>query len=99
MRKTKYGVKQLKKDFGELSFGLALESERKSREMSLRVFSKVLGISVQSLSDLEKGRRIPSPSRAIEIANKIGEPEAYWVQLALQDKLKDEDIDLKVTVA
>jgi transcriptional regulator with XRE-family HTH domain len=99
MAKIKYGTKSLKKDFGDLTFGSAIESERLSRDLTLREFSEILGISVQSLSDLEKGRRIPSPSRAMEIANKLGEPEAYWVQIALQDKLSADDIDLKVTVA
>lgn len=95
----KYGTKELSQDFGELTFGLALESHRLSEEMTLRVFSDILEISIQSLSDLEKGRRIPSPSRAMEIAKKIGEPEAYWIQLALQDKFREEEIDLIVTVA
>jgi len=94
-----YGTKELIKDFGELTFGLALESHRLSEEMTLREFSNILEISIQSLSDLEKGRRIPSPSRAMEIAKKIGEPEAYWIQLALQDKFREEEIDLVVTVA
>ncbi len=95
----KYGTKELEKDFGELTFGLALESQRLSEGMTLNEFSDILGISVPSLSDLEKGRRIPSPGRAREIAKKIGEPEAYWIQLALQDKLREEEIDLVVTVA
>jgi len=95
----KYGTKELRKDFGNLTFGLALESHRLSEEMTLSEFSNILGISIPSLSDLEKGRRIPSPSRAKEIAKKIGEPQAYWVQLALQDKFREEKIDLVVTVA
>ena len=95
----KYGTKELRKDFGNLTFGLALESHRLSEEMTLSEFSDILGISIPSLSDLEKGRRIPSPSRAKEIAQKIGEPQAYWVQLALQDKFREEKIDLVVTVA
>lgn len=95
----KYGTKELEKEFGKLTFGLALESHRLSEEMTLGEFSKILGISVPSLSDLEKGRRIPSPSRAREIAKKIREPEAYWIQLALQDKLREEKINLVVTVA
>jgi len=97
--KQSYRLKDFEKEFGPLSFGSALASERLSREMGLREFSEILGISVQSLSDLEKERRIPSPSRAREIANKIGEPEAYWIQLALQSKLRHENIDLVVTVA
>lgn len=99
MAKVKYGTKQLAKDVGQLTFGEALESERKCRDMTLREFSEILGISVQSLSDLEKGRRVPSPSRAREIAELIEEPDAYWIQLALQDKLREEDIDYIVTVA
>jgi transcriptional regulator with XRE-family HTH domain len=95
----KYGTKELRRDFGDLTFGLALESHRLSEEMTLSEFSEILGISVPSLSDLEKGRRIPSPGRAMEIAKKLGEPKAYWIQLALQDKLREEKIDLVVTVA
>lgn len=97
--KKKYGLNELIKDYGELTFGTALESERLCQEMTLREFSKILDISIPSLSDLEKGRRIPSPSRARDIAKSLGEPEAYWIQLALQDKLREEDIDLRVTVA
>lgn len=95
----KYGTKELRKNFGELTFGLALESHRLSEEMTLSEFSEILGISVPSLSDLEKGRRIPSPNRAMEISKRLGEPKAFWVQLALQDKLREEKIDLVVTVA
>jgi transcriptional regulator with XRE-family HTH domain len=94
-----YGTKEFKREFGVLTFGLALESHRLSEEMTLSEFSEILGISIPSLSDLEKGRRIPSPRRALEIAKKIGEPTAYWVQLALQDKLREEKINLVVTVA
>jgi transcriptional regulator with XRE-family HTH domain len=95
----KYGTRDLEKEFGVLTFGLALKSHRLSEEMTLSEFAEILGISVPSLSDLEKGRRVPSPSRAMEIAEKIGEPKAYWVQLALQDKLREEKINLVVTVA
>ncbi len=95
----KYGTKELRKEFGKLTFGLALKSQRMGEEMTKSEFSEILGISVPSLSDLEKGRRIPSPGRAMEIAKKLGEPKAYWIQLALQDKLREEKIDLVVTVA
>jgi DNA-binding XRE family transcriptional regulator len=44
----------------------------------------MIGISSQSLCDIENGRRTPSSKRAAIIAQKIGEPEAVWVRLALQ---------------
>lgn len=81
------------------TFGNSLKAERNSRDMSRREFSALLGITIQSLADIEHGRRIPTPSRAIKIATLIEEPAAYWVQLALQDQLNESKIDLVVTVA
>jgi DNA-binding XRE family transcriptional regulator len=48
----------------------------------------MIGISSQSLCDIENGRRTPSSKRAAIIAQKIGEPEAVWVRLALQHELR-----------
>ncbi|MXW79281.1 MAG: XRE family transcriptional regulator, partial [Gemmatimonadetes bacterium] len=50
------------------------------------------------LCDIEKERRIPSPSRAAKIAGKLGEPESFWVQLALQDMLRKENLNLVVSI-
>ena len=58
-----------------------------------------LGISPQSLCDIENGRRIPSPRRALMIARLIGEPESYWIKLAFQDTLRQEKLDYTVSVA
>ncbi len=49
-------------------------------------------------SDWLKGMR-PSPGRAAKIAGKLGEPEAFWIKLALQDLLRKEKINLSVSVA
>jgi transcriptional regulator with XRE-family HTH domain len=92
-------VSDLRDLVGELTFGIALKSERESRNMPRSKFSHILGITVQSLADLENERRIPSPSRAVDIAQALEEPEEYWVQLSLQDQLRKRGIDLKVTVA
>lgn len=97
--KKKFGVKELENKIGKMTFAKAIEAQRLADNMTLKEFSSFLGISIASLADLEKGRRIPSPSRAREIAQKIGEPEVYWIQLAIQDKLIEEEIYLKVTVA
>ena len=62
-------------------------------------FASILGISAPSLCDIEKGRRIPSARRAANIANKIGQPESYWIRLAFQDMLRLENLDYTVSVA
>jgi transcriptional regulator with XRE-family HTH domain len=94
-----YGVTELARDFGPFSFGKMLESYRLSSEASQKDFAKMLGISPASLCDLEKGRRIPTPDRAVKIARKLKEPPAFWVRLALQDQLDQAGIKLKVSVA
>ena len=58
-----YGTSELERDFGRLTFGNALSSYRIGEEKSQRAFAYFLGISPQSLCDIEKERRIPSPSR------------------------------------
>lgn len=93
-----YGTSDLEKDFGPLTFGASLASHRKGEELSQKEFAVMLEISPQSLCDIEKERRIPSPSRAAKIARKLKEPEAFWIQLALQDLLRKESIDLEVSV-
>jgi transcriptional regulator with XRE-family HTH domain len=97
--KNKYGSKELKGDYGPLTFGNALESHRKCKEMNQKEFALKLGISAQSLCDIEKSRRIPSPSRAAKIAKQIGEPEIFWIQLAFQDMLRKEHLRYTVSVA
>jgi transcriptional regulator with XRE-family HTH domain len=97
--KEQYGIAELGKDFGALTFGNALASYRLGEEKSQRAFAAFLDISPQSLCDIEKERRIPSPSRAAKIARKLGEPESFWVQLSLQDMLWKEDLNLVVSIA
>ena len=57
---TKYGLKELEAEFGELSFGRLLKSHRLGEEMTQVQMAKLLKISKQSLNDLESGRTIPS---------------------------------------
>ncbi len=94
-----YGSKELERDLGPLTFGKALWAHRKCREISQADFARFLGISSQSLCDIEKGRSIPSPRRAAKIANKIDQPEVFWIRLALQDILRKESLDYTVSVA
>jgi transcriptional regulator with XRE-family HTH domain len=99
MNTETYGIEEMDKEFGPLTFGNALESYRKGEELSQSALAKVLGISPQSLCDLEKGRRIPSVKRAAKIAQLIGMSEKTWVKLAIQDMLRDADLEYNVSVA
>ncbi len=94
-----YGTKELRKDYGTLTFGNALESYRKCEEISQKEFALKIGISAQSLCDIEKGRRIPSPRRAAKIASQIEQSQQFWIQMAFQDMLRQERLDYKVSVA
>ena len=97
--KIKYGTKELEKEIGGLTFGKLLEAFRKGEELTQKEFAEMLGISQSSLCDLEKGRKIPSPSRAINIAQILGLSEHLWVEVALQDQLNEHGIELKVSLA
>ena len=95
---TKYGVKELEAEFGKLTFGRALRSHRLGEEMSQTALAKALGISRQSLNDLESGRVLPSIHRSSEVAKVVGLPEAVLIELAIQDHLNREKIDLVVKI-
>ena len=96
--KKHYTVQDLEKEFGSLTFGNSLESYRLAEDMSQKSFAKKLGITAQSLCDLEKGRRVPSIERAAKIAKKLKEPVETWVSLALSDMMREAHLDLKVEV-
>jgi DNA-binding XRE family transcriptional regulator len=93
-----YGLKELERDYGPLTFGRALEATRKCEELSQKEFALKLGISAQSLCDIEKGRSLPSVKRAMKIAKRLQESEKVWVTLAFQDMLRKENLNYKVSV-
>lgn len=93
---TKSFFEKLEKQYGHLTFGETLKAWREAEDLSQTAFSKKLGLSVQNLNDLEKGRRIPTPSRAARIAKKLGLPEMGMIQLALRDSLLKEGFKYEV---
>lgn len=84
---TKSYFEKLEKRYGVLTFGGLLRAWREGEDASQTSFAKKIGLSVQNLNDLEKGRRIPSPVRAARIAKKLGLPEMGMIELALRDSL------------
>ena len=96
--RRRYGVRELEKEFGVLTFGRLLKSHREGEELSQVAMAKLLDISKQSLNDLESGRTLPSIARSAEIARKIGLMEATLVELALQDQIGRDKLHLYIRV-
>lgn len=88
--KKKSYFEKLEKQYGQLTFGQVLRSFREAEELSQVAFAKKIGLSTQNLNDLEKGRRIPSPTRAAKIAKKLGVPDIGFIQISLRDSLHSE---------
>ena len=99
LKTIRTGSEILEREFGELTFALILKSHREAWEYTQKELADMLGITKASLCDLEKGRRIPSAKRAWKIASILGMNEPLWVQIALQDHLREQEIDLKISVA
>ena len=83
---------------GPLTLGGALSAIRVSDGESLAQFSERLGISRTHLSDIEHGRRSVSLERAAQFAETLGQHQAQFVRLALQDQVRDAGLKLRVDV-
>lgn len=96
--KNKSYFEKLEKKYGQLTFGGTLKAWREAEDLSQTHFAKKIGLSTQNLNDLEKGRRIPTPTRAAKIAKRLGLPEMGLIQLALRDSLAKEGFKFEITL-
>jgi transcriptional regulator with XRE-family HTH domain len=83
---------------GPLTLGRAIESIRKSEELSQQACAKKLGVSKSHLCDVEKGRKIVSPERAAKWARILGYPESVFVRLAIQAELDAAGLKYRVEI-
>ena len=103
-KKIKYGVKELKKELekerGPMTFGLLLEVHRKCEELTQEELGKMVGLSGANICDFRKRvEKIPSAKRAYAIAEALGMYEPFWVEMAIQDQLREQNLNLKVSIA
>lgn len=98
-KKIKYGIEDLEQEVGTLTFASLILSHREAEELTQQEMANILGISKQSLCDLEKGRRIPSPSRAANIAVKLEMMPESFVEIALQDSLREASLNYIVKIS
>ena len=81
---------------GPLTFGRMLYSIRMGDEISQVEFAKKLGVSKAHLCDVEKDRRVVSPSRAWAWGKKLGYSPEQFIELALQSALEREGFHFQV---
>jgi len=81
---------------GDQSLGKTVQAIRMADKIGLTTFAKKLGISKQTLYDVESERSLVSPHRAARFAKKLGYSEKVFVRLALEDLLKKEGLRYRV---
>jgi transcriptional regulator with XRE-family HTH domain len=81
-----------------LSLGKFLQSIRLGEEMSQVEFARQLGISKSHLCDIEKGRKLVSPERAVIFAKILKYSSEQFVRLALQDQVEKAGLKFKVKI-
>lgn len=98
-RTTKKTLKDVERITGKkLTFGLMLWSIRKCDERSQVDFAKKLGISKQHLCDIEHDRKNISPKLAAQYAETLGYSKEQFIQLALQNTVDREDLEVHIEV-
>lgn len=95
----KYDLKKLEKDYGALTLADLLMLYREDKNLTQTQMAVQLGISKQKLCDFEKGRRLPSIKVVAKWAKKLKHPQKVWVQIVLQDQLRRDNLNLKVSIA
>lgn len=98
-RKKSEAIELLEKiSGGPLTLGRAIESIRKSQDISQDECAKKLGVSKSHLCDVEKSRKTVSPERAAKWARVLAYPESVLVRLAIQDELDAAGLKYKVEI-
>jgi DNA-binding XRE family transcriptional regulator len=92
-------TRDIEKTYGPLTFGNLLKAYREGEELTQVEMAKKIKLSKQSLNDIESGRKIPSISRAISLAKKVGILSELAVELVLQDQLNREKLKMVVKVS
>ena len=102
-KKNWYGSEELREDMAKalkgVSFGELIKEYREGERMSQEELATLIGTTKAGVCDLEKGRKIPTAKRAYAIAVALRIHRPLCVQLALQDQLREQKINYKVSVA
>ena len=98
--KYRYGTKEMERDYGPITFAKLLYTYRVTAELTQSELGKKLGgLSRSAIGDYENGRRLPSPAKVAEMATILNELKSYWVEVVIQDYLRQYNLDYKVKLA
>lgn len=98
-KKKSEAMKFLESSSGRpLSLGGLLGSIRLGEEISQASFAKKLRISASHLCDIEKGRKVVSPERAVRFAKILGRSPEQFVRLSLQELVDEAGVKMRVHV-
>jgi len=89
----------LESKLGPFTFAMFMRSIRTTLNLSQVAMAKLLGISKQSICDLEKGRTTVTPETASRYAKRAGFSEAVAVEASLQDQLRKAKLDYTIKLA
>ncbi|SMF47656.1 helix-turn-helix transcriptional regulator [Pseudobacteriovorax antillogorgiicola] len=81
---------------GPLTFADLFRSIREGEEWTQEEYGKLLGLSRQKVCDIEKGRRLPSPEKAVEYAKILGYHPESFAKLIIEEQIKKAGLKLKV---
>jgi len=70
-----------------VTLGSIIRDWRLCEEASQTALAKQLGISKQLFSEYERGSKLPSLQKTLEIAATLGAPPEEWLRVRLQDEL------------
>jgi transcriptional regulator with XRE-family HTH domain len=82
-----------------LTFGGLLRATREGEGESQEAFARRLGVSKSHLSDVENARKVVSAARAARWAEVLGYSPRQFVQLALQDELREAGLPFRVELS
>jgi len=72
----------------DTTLGILIRASRHERGLTLEGLAKLVGVTPGALSHIESGRRLPSPSNAVAIADALGIPREE-ILLALDHEHSD----------
>ncbi len=83
-----WDVVQKKHGMDKITFGQSLRAFRKCEAWTLAEAANKLGISAQLLSAYETGKRLPSLSKVVSMADVFGTEPSVWVHYRVQDEMR-----------
>ncbi len=79
-----------------LTFGKMIQSLRECDEIPQAELARQMGITRANLCDIEKERRVVTPTLAVKFAKVMGYSVHQFVSLSLEDQLKKAGLKMKV---